>query len=483
MFLQPPPSAEELALKDEITQVLTSQGVLSKLKAELRAAVFDAMHEREGSRKMIDGPRLSDFPKEISTIALSLIVECLQFFHWKHALGVLLAETNTEKEQQDGSVLATKLGLSNYDSLTYPILFHLVQRQLDDRNQHAVAAETLAATEHSHFSGGHADNAPASAVRAVEPEEDHTYQVPKKKDVNIDFEGKDGDDESNADFEESMGEEAFSVSELGDSSLANEEDERSYDQTLTIIKQPISLSKHLPQKSHNSDKDLEDSHKTGESVKNELSMTVPPPTPVGLPSLPPLVGHALARDADDDFDAEEEAERLRRLDAALQAMEAEDDTGTLQQLKVSLQLESHEQDSFVSSGGLDSDGEEADDADDVIGNSQTGENDVEKEKADDANNVNGDPQTGENDAEVEGDDDYGTSDFEEEEEIASDISEELESMPEFSDRGDDTEDDRQGMAAADTELPRVLQFDTRVDSEDVLNNFDYVEDVEKDEIW
>ncbi|KAG1684074.1 hypothetical protein DVH05_011891 [Phytophthora capsici] len=64
-------------------------------------------------------------------------------------------------------------------------------------------------------------------------------------------------------------------------------------------------------------------------------------------------------------------------------MEAEDDTGTLQQLKASLQMELREQDSFVSSGGIDKaeDDEEA-----------------EASKADD--------------------DGYGSSDFEEEEEIA-----------------------------------------------------------------
>eukprot|EP00644_Phytophthora_capsici_P002211 jgi/Phyca11/8310/fgenesh1_pm.PHYCAscaffold_27_\ len=134
---------------------------------------------------------------------------------------------------------------------------------------------------------------------------------------------------------------------------------------------------------------------------------------------------------------------MRKLDAALQAMEAEDDTGTLQQLKASLQMELREQDSFVSSGGIDKaeDDEEA-----------------EASKADD--------------------DGYGSSDFEEEEEIASEISEEMESMPDLSDKEDESEDGATE-SAAEAERPRVLQNDTRVDSEDALNSYDYIENVEK----
>jgi hypothetical protein len=97
------------------------------------------------------------------------------------------------------------------------------------------------------------------------------------------------------------------------------------------------------------------------------------------------------------FAQEEEAERLRKLDAALQAMEAEDDTGTLQQLKASLKMELQEQDSFVSSGGLGREGESSDEEKDgeaTAGTSKHG---------------NGDEQD---------DEGYGSSDFEEEEDIA-----------------------------------------------------------------
>ncbi|OWZ24670.1 hypothetical protein PHMEG_000192 [Phytophthora megakarya] len=129
-------------------------------------------------------------------------------------------------------------------------------------------------------------------------------------------------------------------------------------------------------------------------------------------------------------------------------MEAEDDTGTLQQLKASLQMELQEQDSFVSSGGFGKAEEESE-----AETSDAGKNEEEDE------------------------DGYGSSDFEEEE-VASEISEEMESMPELSDKEDESEDGV-AMSAANVEPPHTLRNDTRVDSEDALNSYDYIEEVEK----
>ncbi|GMF33836.1 unnamed protein product [Phytophthora fragariaefolia] len=61
----------------------------------------------------------------------------------------------------------------------------------------------------------------------------------------------------------------------------------------------------------------------------------------------------------------------------------------------------------------------------------------------------------------------------------SDISEEMESMPELSDKEGDSEDGT-AISAAELEPPSRLRNDTRVDSEDALNSYDYIEDVEKD---
>ncbi|KAG7392506.1 hypothetical protein PHYPSEUDO_000194 [Phytophthora pseudosyringae] len=473
--LQPPPTAEELALKEQITQMLTSQGVLAKLKAELRAAVFEVMHEREGFVKTNDpmAPKLSDFPMETRTTAMSLIIECLRFFHWEHALRVLLAETNEENEQHDTALLAKKLGLKGNGSSTKPALFQLIESKVGRGDQSAASASTLTSAKYDHFDDeddnedkvNPPDNISAPKAKPWEQEEVVGQLSLKETQQETKHDAKDGEGESSAGIEESMAEEVPSGSELEESNLTNYDNEESQDQSAAASQQPTTLySRQLHEEAEDDDKALQDSCEQDKQESDDddaVSLAAPPPAPAKLPSLPPLGGapkNTIAGDAEDDFDAEEEAERLRKLDAALQAMEAEDDTGTLQQLKASLQMELQEQDSFVSSGVL-AKAEENDDDDE--------ESDAEASKPgkDDEEDDNG----------------YGSSDFEEEEEIASDISEEMESMPELSDKEDESNDGA-AMSAAEVEPPRVLRNDTRVDSEDALNSYDYIEDVEKG-VW
>ncbi|ETM40516.1 hypothetical protein L914_13546 [Phytophthora nicotianae] len=468
--LQPAPTAEELALKEQVTQVLTSQGVLARLRAELRAAVFEVMHEREGFVKTNEAPKLSDFPMEIRTTALSLIVDCMRFFHWEHALRVLLAETNAKDEPTDSSLLAKKLGLTSSSSSNKPTLFQLIESTVGNADQSAMPARTPTTTQRNDFDAEDEDevrqppNAPESKAQPWKQHVEVVQQPPLKaietSKAAIKDEAKNIDAESSAEIEESMAEEVPSGSELEESNCTNYEDERSQEESYVGNKQSTILnSRRLDKEDEDNNKVLESSHEkeNGESDDdNAMSLQAPPPAPARLPALPPLVASpniAFSGDADDDFDAEEEAERLRKLDAALQAMEAEDDTGTLQQLKASLQIELQEQDSFVSSGGL----------------AQVEESDGDG-KEDEAEASKGTKE--------EDDDGYGSSDFEEEEEIASEISEEMESVPDLSDKEDESEDGA-AVAASEADPPCVLQNDTRVDSEDALNSYDYIEDVEK----
>ncbi|KAK1948210.1 Protein TONNEAU 1b [Phytophthora citrophthora] len=457
--LQPPPTAEELALKEQVTQILTNQGVLAKLKAELRAAVFEVMHEREGFVKPLDpqAPKLNDFPIETRTIALSLVIECLRFFHWEHALRVLLTEANEENEQFDAALLVKKLGLTGSES-SKPVLFQLIESRAFSGEQ-TVASPAVTATKYDHYDEDEEDkdeirlptNSSVPAVKPweIEVEAQLASKVTNESTQDTKEEAKDEDGEDSAEIEESMAEEVPSGSELEESNYTNYGEEESQDRSTEAIKQPTTplFTPKLQEEDEDGDMapgDGKESHESDD--EDEVSLAEPPPAPTKLPSLPPLVTaptSTLVGDAEDDFDAEEEAERLRKLDAALQAMEAEDDTGTLQQLKASLQMELREQDSLLSSGG--------------IGKAED-EEEAEASKADD--------------------DGYGSSDFEEEEEIASEISEEMESMPDLSDKEDESEDGVAG-SAAEAEPPRVLQNDTRVDSEDALNSYDYIENVEK----
>ncbi|KAL3673511.1 hypothetical protein V7S43_001220 [Phytophthora oleae] len=462
--LQPPPTAEELALKEQVTQMLTSQGVLAKLKAELRAAVFEVMHEREGFVKPVapKAPKLSGFPIETRTIALSLIIECLRFFHWEHALRVLLAEANEENEQLDTTLLAKKLGLTAI-GFSKPALFQLIESKVSSGAQSA-ATPAVATTKFNQYDEEEdkdedkdetrwPTNPSVPEVKIWESKEVAPHSPAKLTNASeqeTKEEAKEEDGENSAEIEESMAEEVPSGSELEESNYTNYGEEESQDRSTAASKQPTTplFTKKLLEEDEDGDvapRDGKEQHESDD--EDEVSLAEPPPAPTKLPSLPPLVAaptSTLAGDAEDDFDAEEEAERLRKLDAALQAMEAEDDTGTLQQLKASLQMELREQDSFVSSGGL--------------GKAEDDDEKAEISKADD--------------------DGYGSSDFEEEEEIASEISEEMESMPELSDKEDESEDGA-AVSAAEAEPPRVLRNDIRVESEDALNSYDYIENVEK----
>ncbi|KAE8910882.1 hypothetical protein PF005_g4437 [Phytophthora fragariae] len=481
-LLQPPPTAEELALKEQVTQVLTSQGVLAKLKAELRAAVFEVMHEREGFAKTNDPtvPKLGDFPVETRTIALTLIVEFLQFFRWEHALRVLLAEANADDEEHDSAQIAKKLGLECNYSSAKPTLFQLIESRVLGIEKSAVSVRPVTTIKLGQFDDEEesdeetaADDVAAPKARPWEQDED-VRSLPVKEPERIETESKEEDKdedkeedkdegseeaESSAEIEESMAEEVPSGSELEESNFTNYEDEESQDYRAQASKQPTDLYSERQQEKFQNDNGQEESHDKDAHESNDedaVSLAAPPPAPAKLPSLPPLVGASHGTDAgdtEDDFDAEEEADRLRKLDAALQAMEAEDDTGTLQQLKKSLQMELQEQDSLVSSGGLG--------------------------KTEDDDGADAEPQANKSRGEDEEDGDgYGSSDFEEEEEIVSEISEEVESMSELSDKEDESEGGA-AASAAEIEPPNTLRNDTRVDSEDALNSYDYIEGVER----
>lgn len=61
--------------------------------------------------------------------------------------------------------------------------------------------------------------------------------------------------------------------------------------------------------------------------------------------------------------------------------------------------------------------------------------------------------------------------------MCSEISEEVESTAEASDKEDDAESEREVSVAAP--VPAVLMDDRAVENEDALNSYDYVEDVER----
>lgn len=197
------------------------------------------------------------------------------------------------------------------------------------------------------------------------------------------------------------------------------------------------------------DDDEEEENPPGTRItKEEVSVAPPPaPTQVSPSSLPPTTSTPLdssskakeTHQEDDEFDEELEAARLSSLDARLKAMEAEDETGTLQQLKATLQMELQGDDGGSKRKSAASSGDDDHDA-------------------------------------------YG-SDFEEEEVISEVSDDEVGSVSDFS------EHDESGSAFGNSTSTRQplpssssfpLQEDRAVGDENALNSYDYIEEVEKD---
>ncbi|GLD91688.1 hypothetical protein PINS_up000221 [Pythium insidiosum] len=135
------PTAEELALKQHVTKALESQGVLGKIRAQLRAAVFQAVHST--AAKATDGltPRSSSstlaganavalFGND-GRLALELVADFLDALALEHTLAVFLAETNAEHHGvtwRPSKALCERVGVSPKDE-RMPVLVELVRQQ------------------------------------------------------------------------------------------------------------------------------------------------------------------------------------------------------------------------------------------------------------------------------------------------------------------------------------------------------------------
>ncbi|XP_038659018.1 FGFR1 oncogene partner isoform X4 [Scyliorhinus canicula] len=90
---------EDTELRDLLVQTLENSGVLNKIKAELRAAVFLALEEQE--RVENKTPLVNESLKKFlntkdGRLVAGLVTEFLQFFNLDFTLAVFQPETNTE---------------------------------------------------------------------------------------------------------------------------------------------------------------------------------------------------------------------------------------------------------------------------------------------------------------------------------------------------------------------------------------------------
>ncbi|XP_043925378.1 centrosomal protein 43 isoform X7 [Protopterus annectens] len=124
---------EDTELRDLLVQTLENNGVLNKIKAELRAAVFLALEEQEKvqNKTPLVNEQLKRFLNtKDGSLASSLIVEFLQFFNLDFTLAVYQPETNTVSRLEDRKILARDLRIFETEgSKGAPLLVELIKRQ------------------------------------------------------------------------------------------------------------------------------------------------------------------------------------------------------------------------------------------------------------------------------------------------------------------------------------------------------------------
>uniref|UniRef100_S4RPC1 Centrosomal protein 43 n=1 Tax=Petromyzon marinus TaxID=7757 RepID=S4RPC1_PETMA len=123
---------EDTELRDLLVQTLEGNGVLNKIKAELRAAVFLALEEQEAvqNKTPLVNEQLKNFLNSKDGLLIaSLVTEFLQFFNLDFTLAVFTPETNTAIGLDDRGGLTQKLGIVETDSTkSAPLLLEILKR-------------------------------------------------------------------------------------------------------------------------------------------------------------------------------------------------------------------------------------------------------------------------------------------------------------------------------------------------------------------
>ncbi|XP_061669044.1 FGFR1 oncogene partner [Syngnathoides biaculeatus] len=124
---------DDTELRDLLIQNLENNGVLNKLKAEMRAAVFLALEEQdrlENKTPLVNENLKKFLNTKDGRLVASLIVDFMRVFHLDFSLAVFQPEINTHLSNLDSrQVVCGELGLSEADINTNsPVLLELIQR-------------------------------------------------------------------------------------------------------------------------------------------------------------------------------------------------------------------------------------------------------------------------------------------------------------------------------------------------------------------
>ncbi|XP_041536283.1 centrosomal protein 43 isoform X4 [Microtus oregoni] len=123
---------EDTELRDLLVQTLENSGVLNRIKAELRAAVFLALEEQEKVENKT--PLVNESLKKFlntkdGRLVASLVAEFLQFFNLDFTLAVFHPETSTLQGLEGRENLARDLGIIEAEgTVGGPLLLEVIRR-------------------------------------------------------------------------------------------------------------------------------------------------------------------------------------------------------------------------------------------------------------------------------------------------------------------------------------------------------------------
>ncbi|CAH7306272.1 centrosomal protein 43 isoform X3 [Phodopus roborovskii] len=123
---------EDTELRDLLVQTLENSGVLNRIKAELRAAVFLALEEQEKVENKT--PLVNESLKKFlntkdGRLVASLVAEFLQFFSLDFTLAVFHPETSTFQGLEGRENLARDLGIIEAEgTVGGPLLLEVIRR-------------------------------------------------------------------------------------------------------------------------------------------------------------------------------------------------------------------------------------------------------------------------------------------------------------------------------------------------------------------
>uniref|UniRef100_A0A3Q3K6T1 Centrosomal protein 43 n=1 Tax=Monopterus albus TaxID=43700 RepID=A0A3Q3K6T1_MONAL len=126
------PVVDDTELRDLLIQNLENSGVLNKLKAEMRAAVFLAMEEQdkvENKTPLINENMKKCLSTKDGRLVASLILDFLQVFNLDFTLAVFQPEINSLNGLDGRDQVCRELGLSESEvNRNSPVLLELIRR-------------------------------------------------------------------------------------------------------------------------------------------------------------------------------------------------------------------------------------------------------------------------------------------------------------------------------------------------------------------